>query len=265
MHQNNKAFTLIELLVVIAIIAILAAILFPVFASAKEAAKKTNCLSNLYQMGLGWQIYNNDYDDTLMRIDTVANATTIDYFWGSWNGTTLDPTKGLLYPYMKNQQIQDCPDFDNTLRTALGLTGYGYNQMYLSPDTFGPPPDYVETDIPVVSTQMQDPSDTVVFADSAEIDVYDFPAPTLVGNAYLEPPSYGFPTFQGRHAKQGNCIWADGHAKSKTPVYRTANDPVLAYDGLTETELAAANLGELGNPYANDPDFFFELTKGSGQ
>src|SRR5271155_1191375 len=63
--QRSKAFTLIELLVVIAIIAILAAILFPVFAQAKAAAKKTSCLSNLKQIGTSFFIYGNDYDDFL--------------------------------------------------------------------------------------------------------------------------------------------------------------------------------------------------------
>ncbi len=61
--RNKAAFTLIELLVVIAIIAILAAILFPVFAQAKAAAKKTSDLSNIKQMGTATVMYNNDYDD----------------------------------------------------------------------------------------------------------------------------------------------------------------------------------------------------------
>ena len=63
--SKSRAFTLIELLVVIAIIAILAAILFPVFAQAKEAAKKTQCLSNLKQIGLGATMYATDSDDLL--------------------------------------------------------------------------------------------------------------------------------------------------------------------------------------------------------
>jgi len=269
MHNDNRAFTLIELLVVIAIIAILAAILFPVFTSAKEAAHKTSCMSNLVQLGLGWEMYSGDYDDTLMRIDTVEGSETL-YFWGGWDGTTLDPTKGLLYPYMKSQQVQDCPDFDNSMRTALGLTGYGYNQVYLSPATYGPPPDYVETDTPVISTQLQDPSKTAVFADSAEINYWDYANPTLVGNTYLEPPSYGLPSFHGRHNKQGNIIWADGHSKPMTPTY-LVNQPLTAAcvqnviaNGYTPTQFPPDNLGDIGNPCGSDPDFYFELTKAGG-
>ena len=255
--QNSRSgFTLIELLVVIAIIAILAAILFPVFASAKEAAKKTSCLSNLSQIGLGWMLYANDYDDTLMRVQTQDGAKTL-YFWGSWDGTTLRPQEGLLYPYMKNQQIQDCPDFDNSLRTALGLTGYGYNYVYLSPSTYGPPPDYLEADIPVLSTQMEDPADTVAFADSAELDTYDFPNPTLVGNTYLEPPSSQFPTFHARHAGQGNIIWGDGHSKNMAPTYRVGN---FGY-GYNGAEFLPYHLGEIGGNNPANPDYYFSLVK----
>ena len=87
--MQKRAFTLIELLVVIAIIAILAAILFPVFAQAKSAAKKTQSVSNLKQLGLAWLLYAGDYDDTLMRQSTGAIADgKVYYWWGSYDGTT---------------------------------------------------------------------------------------------------------------------------------------------------------------------------------
>ncbi|MFZ4507378.1 MAG: prepilin-type N-terminal cleavage/methylation domain-containing protein [Fimbriimonas sp.] len=90
----KKAFTLIELLVVIAIIAILAAILFPVFAQAKLAAKKSADLSNTKQIGIGLQLYLSDYDDTYMPSNHRLNNGTIEVHW-SW----------MMLPYMKNEQI----------------------------------------------------------------------------------------------------------------------------------------------------------------
>src|SRR5690349_4121179 len=86
MHRKErieKGFTLIELLVVIAIIAILAAILFPVFAQAREKARQTTCLSNTKQMGLGLMMYAQDYDETM----------TPAYYYGNPNaGGNLDAT-----------------------------------------------------------------------------------------------------------------------------------------------------------------------------
>jgi len=91
MNRTHRAFTLIELLVVIAIIAILAAILFPVFAQAKEAAKKTQALSNVKQVGLSTQMYLNDSDDTYPQSE-AGSGDTHDYL--SWCTA--------VYPYVKN-------------------------------------------------------------------------------------------------------------------------------------------------------------------
>ena len=80
--MKHRAFTLIELLVVIAIIAILAAILFPVFAQAKNAAKKTACLNNMKQMGTAMMLYLNDNDDRIMSASQGSGADYVDGDWG---------------------------------------------------------------------------------------------------------------------------------------------------------------------------------------
>jgi prepilin-type N-terminal cleavage/methylation domain-containing protein/prepilin-type processing-associated H-X9-DG protein len=128
----RRAFTLIELLVVIAIIAILAAILFPVFAQAKEAAKKSQCLSNIRQIGLAMLMYNTDNDDTMPGL--LAGVTPI-------NGGTIAwmPYDQQIAPYVKNWQIFGCPDdktgsipagnipfWDGSFRAKAIKRSYGY-------------------------------------------------------------------------------------------------------------------------------------------
>ena len=95
-NRIRSGFTLIELLVVIAIIAILAAILFPVFAQAREAARKSTCQSNLKQIGSGIMMYVQDYDE---RFPTVRGA----------NVNAFADWRGLIFPYTKNVQIFLCP------------------------------------------------------------------------------------------------------------------------------------------------------------
>lgn len=219
--MKKRAFTLIELLVVIAIIAILAAILFPVFAQAKQAAKKTSCLSNAKQIGLAWSMYNTDYDDVAMRIRIEAGAKAV-YWWGSFDGVTLRPEEGLLHPYKKTNQLDSCPSFSNRLRSAIGLTGYGYNYAYLSPSTYSPP-DWVETPVAVSLGAVGQPSETVAFADAARINNWSSSSPTLEGSSHLEPPSSQFPAFHGRHNGVGNVLWVDGHAKAFKPKMRTGS------------------------------------------
>lgn len=221
MKSIKRAFTLIELLVVIAIIAILAAILFPVIIQAKEAAKSSSCASNLRQIGVGWMLYNADWDDTLMRSRIAGNGKDY-YWWGSWNGADLNDEEGLLHPYMKSSAVRACPSFDNRLRTALGLTGYGYNAEYFSPSDYLPPA-YEEIPKPVNASEMDAPAETIAFADAARLNNWDYPKPTLEGNTYLEPPSFDFPSFAGRHNGSGNVLWADGHVKSFRPVLRSGS------------------------------------------
>jgi len=96
----KKAFTLIELLVVIAIIAILAAILFPVFAQAKEAAKKTQCLSNVKNLSTAAQLYGGDYDDTVLPEFTCSGTAT--YCPGGPTLTDDRSWTGVIQPYVKN-------------------------------------------------------------------------------------------------------------------------------------------------------------------
>ena len=127
-NQTTKsAFTLIELLVVIAIIAILAAILFPVFARARENARRSSCQSNLKQMGLGTLQYVQDYDEKYMP---VLISTGFSY----GGPPTYAPPRGwadAIYPYTKSVQINQCPseptEFNSTGQPNANFVDYVYN------------------------------------------------------------------------------------------------------------------------------------------
>jgi prepilin-type N-terminal cleavage/methylation domain-containing protein/prepilin-type processing-associated H-X9-DG protein len=110
--SKKKAFTLIELLVVIAIISILAAILFPVFARARENARKAVCMSNLKQIGLAAMMYVQDYDETYPMAYNYPNGG----FWFQ-----------LFAPYIKNTQVFVCPSAGPVTITNPGSGGYGWN------------------------------------------------------------------------------------------------------------------------------------------
>jgi prepilin-type N-terminal cleavage/methylation domain-containing protein/prepilin-type processing-associated H-X9-DG protein len=131
--NRSKGFTLIELLVVIAIIAILAAILFPVFARARENARRTACLSNLKQIGLGVAMYTQDYDERLVSYAYPNPLNTVVYGY-----------QVALHPYVRNYQLYVCPsaekistnaspscDPTKVSTNATGAGSYGYNYANL--------------------------------------------------------------------------------------------------------------------------------------
>jgi prepilin-type N-terminal cleavage/methylation domain-containing protein/prepilin-type processing-associated H-X9-DG protein len=110
-QKYRSAFTLIELLVVIAIIAILAAILFPVFARARENARRTSCMSNLKQINLGWMQYIQDYDEQMPEYARGSVASNPGGVFES------------LQPYLKSVQIFQCPS-ESTGPKDPGVSGY---------------------------------------------------------------------------------------------------------------------------------------------
>lgn len=128
--RTPKGFTLIELLIVIAIIAILSAILFPVFARARENARRTSCASNLKQFGLAFQMYAQDYDELLPYAQINLDEFPAGGKWGSGSCTTASPCTWYwpqsTYPYHKSLKIYTCPSRpigNNDLR----YSNYGVN------------------------------------------------------------------------------------------------------------------------------------------
>ncbi len=230
----KRGFTLIELLVVIAIIAILAAILFPVFARAREKARQSSCLSNVKQIGLGMMMYVQDYDERFPEL----------YYNLSVPPGRVDVVM-CLDPYIKNMQVWDCPsaaiETQKPNYTALHHYSYGYSRRMNH----------------IKAARVQRPAEIVVFADCCMDSwgrgrMYD-PAGTgddapMVVNGYNEhiadqdfagvdantsewnsSNNGGRPgmNFSPRHNGQGNVNFADGHAKTMT--YTTLYDDGSLY------------------------------------
>jgi len=277
-----RAFTLIELLVVIAIIAILAAILFPVFAQAKAAAKKTVCLSQTKQIGLGTIMYAGDYDDFAPIMEQggapqfVASPdgpapTVLFVFWFGGVGLDLNnpsvgwkivPEHGMLYPYMKNQAIMACPsatapkDLDGGLQHAFNL-GYGVNY-----NVVGPPQDLGGTGS-ASTTQMAAPAETILLSDAAS--AITVPSLGLEPSFILTPPSAGgSPTMYAVHTQKCNVAWCDGHSKSASLSKR----PAAYYsDTSVQTLCESSFMGDVMNPlypYGSTwQDYYFSIAKPS--
>ena len=126
-RKRKAAFTLIELLVVIAIIAVLAAILFPVFNRAREQARKSACQSNVRQIGLAFQQYLQDYDETLPNSTDGPPGAGRTGAWLYYNRfpandpltpAAFEPERGGLFPYIKNAQVYVCPSDPQARQTG---------------------------------------------------------------------------------------------------------------------------------------------------
>ena len=197
----RKGFTLIELLVVIAIIAILAAILFPVFAKAREKARTASCQSNLKQLALAVLMYSQDYDE-LWPLGYRAAAS------GEWDNV-LGRTCGRwaawwtsIFPYVKNAQVYSCP-------SNRGAVDYSYNPwvMYRG---YGPP---------LVSAQAQvtHPSETILLYDAwAATRPCGYPLGTVASGPNCRARAcgrYNGRAYAPRHNDGGVVAFCDGHVK----------------------------------------------------
>ena len=272
----KRAFTLIELLVVIAIIAILAAILFPVFAQAREKARSISCLSNQKQIGLAVLQYVQDYDEIFPQAAYMGPrplAVTIPVALPA-GGPSVLTVYDLLQPYMKNVDIFNCPSYKPGLDwySRLGpLWSGGFRYVGIVPNfgLFGENlcggggmPALKGAFTPVIAIAATSfPAETIMFFDGTHRNENAAPTVKLGSQNFLA---------DGRHNEGSNICFSDGHAKwfryganpapnqfttavvngrpIGTPVYSWRAGITVPVKG-TALENPAATISTLTNPY----------------
>jgi prepilin-type N-terminal cleavage/methylation domain-containing protein/prepilin-type processing-associated H-X9-DG protein len=283
---NRKAFTLIELLVVIAIIAILAAILFPVFAQAKAAAKKTSSVSNEKQETLAVIMYSGDYDDTA-AIDCVWNASDAVYWFGS-NPSRFSPWSYEVVPYTKNGGIFFDPQTGANGTPTVGVSDtawkaynpeYGYNYTAMSPITSTTADDAQDNWVawhrtPSSMTSFSRPAETVMLTTEAltnaeSIGLYWYGDGTLLIDPFtVEPPDCGdiAPLCQNNwgYGSFVSDTWLKHNpaigANTGGVTFRTSNQAVVSFvDGHVKT-YAPGNLAAGTNWNPNIQDSQLKMT-----
>lgn len=216
-----KAFTLIELLVVIAIIAILAAILFPVFARARENARRSSCQSNLKQIGLGMLQYSQDYDELLIPIYIGP---------GGWDKTKVnDPVNyrwmDAVQPYTKSEQVFNCPSDIFTsgagpYKFKAGQNQYGsYAINSVSDNGTAPtPPSNSPYNATISLSRLEAPATTAWVMDSFHPTGAAFDYSWVEDGGPVLTASTGSPPVSdritARHLDTISVLYTDGHVKS---------------------------------------------------
>src|SRR5579871_1946086 len=211
MPRKSQGFTLIEPLVVIAIIAILAAILFPVFSQAREKARSISCLSNVKQMGTATQMYVQDYDEKLFFRASAANPSASRT--GAIVPTAAQPPLiwwNCLQPYIKNTQIYVSPSDAGPVLSKDSTGALTIKRSYIA----------IRAAEALSLAQVDDPTETIVFED--KWDKTAGPNPKAITDTWSEPFNGDFdyyPTYRrmalagDRHQEGVNCSFFDGHAK----------------------------------------------------
>ena len=277
--KRPSGFTLIELLVVIAIIAILAAILFPVFAKAREKARQTACTSNLKQLGLGMLQYIQDYDETF----PVGTG-----YSGPCRGWA-----GQLYPYVKSYGVYSCPDDTTAPTSGAGFYTCSY-AMNVSLGGSQSPSVYVENSYqPQIMSTLIAPASSVALCEIQGCQVWfahpggpslegDSPSTAGFCNSYDSPkednmaltlayqaahpssncasgaslnltavtyppgPYAGYGT--NRHNGLGNYLLCDGHVKSLRPELVSVG--VINDNGQTDAPVLTTNMGNMSATFS---------------
>ena len=209
----KNAFTLIELLVVIAIIAILAAILFPVFGRARENARRSSCQSNLRQIGLGVLQYTQDYDEKMVPTFVGANDANASNGFRAWGA--------LVQPYIKSAQVFACPsNTSNTLifgngGTALDGTVIRRSYNTLDASYAALQPGYLGARSLASFASV---SQCIMAFDSNRDYAQSDDSPGQLGDS-----TFGIGPNSGGHLGMANFLFVDGHVKSLKPIATTAN------------------------------------------
>jgi prepilin-type N-terminal cleavage/methylation domain-containing protein/prepilin-type processing-associated H-X9-DG protein len=207
--MKRRGFTLIELLVVIAIISILAAILFPVFARARENARRASCMSNVKQMGLGVMQYTQDYDENypLYRRATAEDPPVPAYKTGYWEW------QHMIYPYTKSEQVYRYPSGNGATSPYNGHYGANYSLIAGTPTS-------VAAVVATASTYMIMDAGTSYILTTDAYRVNKGGARYLPGSGKFVTPElaiasgfYESDFESGRHFGGVNMAFADGHVK----------------------------------------------------